>query len=740
MAGGKKSGRSRKNQKSITVNSEWIVGEVESSLFVTENGDEGFHPIIVIVLDQNSLVIASEAVNPNEPRDWFRILSHAFQKPLMGAPRIPSAIRTDDKERGRQIELGFPGIKIITAPTPEIYELASEIEGRFEFQSVESLMIEESVDHTTIGNFFVKAKEICRLKIWEYIKGEDLIRVDYPAKNIVGGCIIFFNDPESNPGIFFFPTFKKFEKFFKEVQEESEADFAKDSSRSGVFIINFVKGANVPDNIRKQVERENWPVFNANSYPFPAHLTMSREPIPCDEDDMILLTNILSSFSDFFSLNIKSFSNEEEEVEPISSAMESRSSIIQYTFPYDSYKYFYKPTVSELEQLYAQLKKEPENARILTDIGSILTDDANPSNFKKGVGYLKKAIKYDRNLPQPYMYLAKAEGDNKNNIESAQLFEKAAGLFEKQSDHGMAMRMWEATAAMLTQEGWKFLIKKENKQALKYGYQALSVYSSSIQAFNLIGCIHFNEMEFIEAINYFSQGEKIGREYLKSLQDKGEPISFSERPRLSVYISLVENYGKSLSLLNRHEEAMDIYLKFINQSPQGDKNVARHIGHWLPDIYLSLHQAKKAEQSLNQFGEHSIGYTKVLLYITLEKEKEAKELLMTCLNGELVTGLLLLYYIQLMSGMPSNSNTDQVDPVLHKKVFMNIEKVLFPKPRDFENLPDFMKGMFYIFFSAPLWIRTTGAYQMLLETIQNYKPLGKKESKQLSMFRKYIDI
>jgi len=245
---------------------EWVGGRVLAPMFIEE--DEPFRPVFELWV-ANDYIVHFELHNPNEAIAPVSEDLHGklLDPPIGGRPR---RLRLNDPGWADQVRRVLPGLDVVSGPTPELEAPLDDLTSRMMQDDRPASYLDDRLSAEDIAALFKAADAFYRLEPWKTLDDDHLIEVNIPELDVQGGCLSIIGALGENFGVILFASLADYERML-EVSEELEA--TGDIRELGIVMtsLNYERGADLPQSLRREVERHGWPVAAAAAYPMVEH-------------------------------------------------------------------------------------------------------------------------------------------------------------------------------------------------------------------------------------------------------------------------------------------------------------------------------------------------------------------------------------------------------------------------------------------------------------------------------------
>jgi hypothetical protein len=334
--------RSRSRGAQPSGASEWIGGRLRPPWFIGDR-DAPYRPEVVLWLEQPSGLIVGQALfAPEEaPGALARALRAALERPLIGPPRRPDTIRVADAALAAEVrEVVFDSIPIRVAPTPELDDLLDQMVGAMRDSGVEPSYLEGGrIPPETVSKLFGAAELLFRVAPWDLAGEDQVLRMDIPALGVEGACVSVIGRLGESLGVLVFPSLTAWE-VFRSAAEEAAARVDRPRDLGSEWLaLDFVRGADLPASMRREVTRHGWPVAGPQAYPVVMQHERDGAARPLVPRDVEIATACATSLAAFFVKHKALF--EAEAFEPICESWFDGDDLeVRFTVPYEAFELF----------------------------------------------------------------------------------------------------------------------------------------------------------------------------------------------------------------------------------------------------------------------------------------------------------------------------------------------------------------------------------------------------------------
>ncbi len=323
---------SRGDESEVT--GEWVVGRLTSPFYIIENGPHRPEMDLCLELPEG-IVVGFDVLDPGGPRQPFaETLKKIMESPMAGPPRRPARIRVADDQLAAEICEEMPDIDIDVAPTPELDEIIMHMKDNMPEEDPADMSYFEkgTIPPDTIGFLFEAAEMLYNTAPWNSVYDSDIFRLDIPELGVEGACLSVIGAVEDITGFMIFPSYRGYQNFRKLAKEGIPPDGPVDMGTE-LLSLNYVPGADLPESMRKETARHNWPVAGPDAYPRVTNLESDCMYRPLTENDIRIVAHCALSLSLFIEKHGNIF--EGEEIGPVCESHSDENDLeVRLTFPY----------------------------------------------------------------------------------------------------------------------------------------------------------------------------------------------------------------------------------------------------------------------------------------------------------------------------------------------------------------------------------------------------------------------
>jgi hypothetical protein len=323
---------SQKDESEVT--SEWVGGRLTSPFYIIEDGPHRPEMDLCLELPEG-IVVGFDVLDPSGPGQSFaETLKKIMESPMAGPPRRPDRIRVADDQLADEIREAMPDMDVDVAPTPELDEIIMHMKNNLPEEDPAGMSYFEggAIYPDTIGFLFKAAELLYNTAPWKSVYDSDVFRLDIPELGVEGACLSVIGAVEDIPGFMIFPSYRGYQNF-RNLAKEGIPPSGPVNMGTELLSLNYERGADLPEAMRKEAARHNWPVAGPDAYPHVTNLESDCMHRPLTENDILIVSHCALSLTSFFVKHRNFF--EREEIEPICESYFDENDLeVRFTFPY----------------------------------------------------------------------------------------------------------------------------------------------------------------------------------------------------------------------------------------------------------------------------------------------------------------------------------------------------------------------------------------------------------------------
>lgn len=311
---------------------EWVGARVLSPVYVTE--DKPYRPEMILWMElPKGLVVHSQIIDPKQaPIPFGDTLLEAMKKPMVGPPRRPSRVRVHDSALAHDIQRVAPNLEVVVAPTPEIDTfMGALLDASLVPDKRPSYVEGGRISAECVSALFHAAELIYRAAPWNAATDDQILRLDIPQLGIKGACVSIIGRLGESVGFIIFPSRSGYSAFA--AMTPGSLDLG-----TPLVALNFERGADIAESMRREIIAHNWPVAGPAAYPWVAPVDRDGSRRPLTEADLHVVTASASALAAFFAKHGRIF-EDNASGEPISESFLYENVEVRLEVPYDAETY-----------------------------------------------------------------------------------------------------------------------------------------------------------------------------------------------------------------------------------------------------------------------------------------------------------------------------------------------------------------------------------------------------------------
>jgi len=319
---------------------EWVGGRLGMPIYITEG--EPRRPDVDFWLELPSgLLVTASILDPNAPQVSFAdSLLRTMASPMAGDPRRPQRVRLSDARLAAEIRSAFPGLDVVVAPTPELDEILRDLVESLSKHGGEKASYFENgrVSPESVSALFQSARVLFTMAPWKTVGDGLPIRLDIPALGVEAACVSIIGGLGEHLGFLIFPSLEGFEAFRRAAERPRRRPGVIDLG-TNVLSLNFERGADLPEGMRREALEQGWPIHNPDAYPQVEHRDRDASLRPLTDRDVRIVSMCALSLASFFMRNDHLLAA--DDFEPICmSALNDDDVEVRFTAPYHAWPLF----------------------------------------------------------------------------------------------------------------------------------------------------------------------------------------------------------------------------------------------------------------------------------------------------------------------------------------------------------------------------------------------------------------
>jgi len=285
----------------------------------------------------SKVILLMSVQDPNASELPFAdTLRQAMEAPAIGPPRRPQRVRVADAGLAEEITSAFPDMKVDKAPTPELDQVLRQFAESTQGQGTVKPSYFEGgrVSEEVVEDLFQAARILHTVAPWKSAGDGLPIRLDIPSLDVNGACISIIGALGESLGILIFPSLKKYGVFLNAAKVPHRKGTPFDLGTS-FLSLNFERGADLPEQMRREAMEYGWEVSGPDAYPRVEHRDRDAHPRPLTERDVRIASTCARSLATFFIKNGEAIGKEEFE-SICESFIDEADTEVRFTVPYEA--------------------------------------------------------------------------------------------------------------------------------------------------------------------------------------------------------------------------------------------------------------------------------------------------------------------------------------------------------------------------------------------------------------------
>lgn len=246
---------------------EWVGGTISMPTYVTGEG-EPYRPEVLLWMGADGVILGSTLARPGELLGMASgSLETAIEQPMCGLPHAPTRVRVASSDLADVLRAGHPAVEVVCAPTPELDGvLALMREEMGEGGAVEQSYLSPEVGPDAVASFFRAAAGLFRAKPWKVVPSDqDLFSVSIEQLGLRDAAMSIIGQMGQSRGVILFADLDDVEAF---VDAANAIESGEELEMPPHVSLNFERGADLGDELRREVAEHHWEVAAANAYPW----------------------------------------------------------------------------------------------------------------------------------------------------------------------------------------------------------------------------------------------------------------------------------------------------------------------------------------------------------------------------------------------------------------------------------------------------------------------------------------
>lgn len=244
---------------------EWVGGIVALPAYVTGEGAP-FRPETLLWLRQDGLVLGHVVGRPGEIiTQACASLLRTIEKPMVGSSHAPDRVRVASTALAEVLRAGFPAIDVVCEPTPEVDAMFSNMRENLG-GTAEPTYLTPGLDEAALTAFFRAAARLYRAKPWKIVPSDEcLFSIRIGALGVDDAVLSVIGQMGESHGFILFASSEDFGAF-RDAAETIQRD--EQVKVPPHLTLNFDRGADMADALRKEITRHGWEIADAMGYPW----------------------------------------------------------------------------------------------------------------------------------------------------------------------------------------------------------------------------------------------------------------------------------------------------------------------------------------------------------------------------------------------------------------------------------------------------------------------------------------
>jgi hypothetical protein len=245
---------------------EWIGGLVMLPGFVTGEG-EPYRPEALLWVDGEGSVIGMHVDKPGAALGHAAAsLRETMQRPMWGRPQVPTRVRVAKPELAAALREQHPGIEFLCAPTPEIDTVLAAMDADMaERAPGERSYLAPDVTADMVAALFQAAATLYRTQPWAAVPGDACIAVSIEELGLRDAALSIIGQLGESFGFILFRSIEEHRAF---MQAAAVIERGERPALPPHLALNFERGAEMGNTLRKEIATHGWEVATANAYPW----------------------------------------------------------------------------------------------------------------------------------------------------------------------------------------------------------------------------------------------------------------------------------------------------------------------------------------------------------------------------------------------------------------------------------------------------------------------------------------
>ena len=302
--------------------------------------EEPYRPSLVAWLElPEGTVVGQDVVMPEDVDGAVaHVLREALTQPATGVPRRPDTIRVADAAIAAEVRAAVRGtIPVTVAPTPELDDLRDQLlESMPPGDEDDSYFAGGRVSPAAVERLFTAARALFAMKPWSLVSDIRLLRLDIPALNVDGACLVVRSQTSGRRGMFIFPTPDAFDAFMDmAMQQGDDIDSGPTDITAGHLALVYERVTDLPRSKRREAMTHGWRVDSPDAYPMVECRDADGALRPVVERDVEIVAACAMSLGAFVLKHASIFSSDTSTA-VCESYFDDDDLEVRFTFPCDA--------------------------------------------------------------------------------------------------------------------------------------------------------------------------------------------------------------------------------------------------------------------------------------------------------------------------------------------------------------------------------------------------------------------
>ncbi|MBK8213871.1 MAG: hypothetical protein IPK71_08980 [Myxococcales bacterium] len=261
---------------------EWVGGLVTLPTYVTGEGAP-FQPEMLLWLRTDGLVLGHEVGRPGEVlSSACESLRRTIESPMVGGAHTPDRVRVASPALAEVLRAGWPAIDVVCEATPEIDMTFSKMRDSLA-ETERPTYLTPGLDADAMAALFRAAARLYRAKPWKVVPNDQClfsIRID--GLGVHDAVLSIVGQLGESLGFLLFSSAADFDDFLAAAEAIQRGESMNVPPH---LALNFDRGADLDDTLRKEIATHGWEVAEAKAYPWVVAIdenVLGRPPTPTE--------------------------------------------------------------------------------------------------------------------------------------------------------------------------------------------------------------------------------------------------------------------------------------------------------------------------------------------------------------------------------------------------------------------------------------------------------------------------